>query len=112
MLDMARRGGGVDPALRERLAAWTEHLMRLHGIESKRAMGRRMGVSGPTVTNALNRKSGLGLDFLVALHRTFHMSADVLLDTDPPSGSPRSQGENQSPTPRGGASRERRSAFA
>jgi hypothetical protein len=74
----------VDAALRRRLAAWTRYLMWKHGIPSKRAMARRMGIAGPTVTNAINHESGIGLDYLVALHRTFHESADVLLDTDPP----------------------------
>lgn len=75
----------VDAALRVRLAAWTKHLMELHEIPSIRQMAKRMGKSGPTVTNALNRRSGVGLDYLVALHRKFHVSADVLLDSDPPS---------------------------
>lgn len=82
-MDMPRRQD-IDPELRVRIAEWTKHLMTLHGITSKRAMGRRMGKAGPTVTNALNLKAGIGLDYVVALHRTFHVSADVLLDTDPP----------------------------
>lgn len=62
--------------------------MSLHGVPSIRGMARRLGLSGPTVTNALNKESGIGLDFLVALHRKFHVSADVLLDSDPPEISP------------------------
>lgn len=73
----------IDPHLRERLAAWTDYLMRLHGIVSKRAMAKRMGLSGPTVTNALNYRTGIGLDYLVALSRTFRVSTDVLLQDDP-----------------------------
>lgn len=74
----------VNLDLRRRLADWTVYLMRKHEVESLRAMGRRMGLSGPTVTNAVNKKEGIGLDYLVALHETFHVSADVLLDDDPP----------------------------
>jgi antitoxin component HigA of HigAB toxin-antitoxin module len=74
----------IDPELRERLAAWTRYLMQLHEIPSLRKMAERMGMAGPTVTNAVNKKAGIGLDYLVALHRTFHVSADVLLDTNPP----------------------------
>ena len=74
----------IDVELRQRLAAWTRYLMRLHGIPSLRKMADRMGLAGPTVTNAVNKKAGIGLDYLVALHRTFHVSADVLIDTDPP----------------------------
>jgi transcriptional regulator with XRE-family HTH domain len=74
----------IDPVLRQRLAAWTRYLMQLHEVPSLRKMAERMGKSGPTVTNAVNKKAGIGLDYLVALHRTFHVSADVLLDTDPP----------------------------
>jgi hypothetical protein len=74
----------IDPVLRQRLAAWTRYLMALHEVPSLRKMAERMGMAGPTVTNAVNKRTGIGLDYLVALHRTFHMSADVLLDTDPP----------------------------
>jgi transcriptional regulator with XRE-family HTH domain len=74
----------IDPELRRRLAAWTRYLMALHSIPSLRKMAERMGLAGPTVTNAVNKKAGIGLDYLVALHRKFHVSADVLLDTDPP----------------------------
>jgi antitoxin component HigA of HigAB toxin-antitoxin module len=74
----------IDLELRRRLAAWTRYLMALHGIPSLRKMAERMGLAGPTVTNAVNKKAGIGLDYLVALHRKFHVSADVLLDTDPP----------------------------
>lgn len=74
----------IDPVIRKRLAAWTRHLMEIHEIPSLRKMAARMGLAGPTVTNAVNHETGLGLDYLVALHRTFHVSADVLLDTDPP----------------------------
>lgn len=75
----------IDPTLRVRLAAWTVYFMRLHSIPSKRALARRMGLSGPTVTNAINKRSGIGLDYLIALRDTFHTGCDVLLDNDPPS---------------------------
>lgn len=100
--------GKVDDELRVRLAEWTRYLMKKHGIPSKRAMARRMDVSGPTVTNAINKKAGIGLDYLVALHRTFHESADVLLDTDPPWEALDTQGHPKGPTRRGGVSREPR----
>lgn len=91
MRPMPRRQD-IDPALRVRLSAWTRYLMELHEIPSIRQMAKRMKMSGPTVTNALNYGSGLGLDYLVALHRRFYMSADVLLDTDPPHRSERTRG--------------------
>lgn len=74
----------VDPEIRQRLARWTLHLMKKHEIRSLRGMAKRMGMAGPTITNAVNYQAGIGLDYLVALHRTFHESADVLLDSDPP----------------------------
>ena len=80
----------IDPELRIRIAGWTKHLMTLHGIPSIRQMAKRMKKAGPTVTNALNLQSGIGLDYVVALHRTFHVSADGLLDTDPPKPPPTS----------------------
>lgn len=82
--DKMPRRQDVDPVVRRRLAAWTRYLMDLHGVPSIRRMAERMDMAGPTVTNALNRQTGIGLDYLIALHRTFHVSADVLLDTDPP----------------------------
>lgn len=78
----------IDPALRKRLAAWTRYLMALHHIPSKRQMADRMGLSGPTVTNVINHEAAVGLDYLVALHTTFHRSADELLDTNPPAKLP------------------------
>lgn len=78
------RRSDIDPTLRKRLAAWTVYFMELHGIPSKRQMAERMGLAGPTVTNAINKQAGIGLDYLVALRRTFHQSADRLLDDDPP----------------------------
>ncbi len=83
VLDLPRRQD-IDPVLRQRLAAWTHYFMWKHKIPSKRRMAKRMHLAGPTVTNALNYGTGIGLDYLVALHRTFHESADVLLDSDPP----------------------------
>ena len=75
----------VDIELRRRIAAWTRYLMELHKIPSLRQMARRIKKSGPTVTNVVNHpEDGVGLDYVVALHRTFYISADVLLDTDPP----------------------------
>jgi transcriptional regulator with XRE-family HTH domain len=74
----------VDAELRRRLAAWTLYLKHKHEIPSLRRMAKKMGMSGPTITNAVNHQSGIGLDYLVALHRSFHVSADVLLDDDPP----------------------------
>jgi antitoxin component HigA of HigAB toxin-antitoxin module len=82
------RRGDIDQDLRKRIAAWTRYLMALHGVPSLRQMADRMGMSGPTVTNAVNRESGIGLDFVVALHRTFHVSMDVLVDSDPPQRPP------------------------
>jgi antitoxin component HigA of HigAB toxin-antitoxin module len=87
MRGMPRRQD-IDPEIRVRLAAWTKYLMEKHKIPSIRQMAKRMGMAGPTVTNALNLQSGIGLDYVVALHRTFHESADVLLDTDPPKRQP------------------------
>jgi plasmid maintenance system antidote protein VapI len=59
--------------------------MHIHAVPSIRKMAERIGVSGPTLTNALNREEGIGLDFAVKLHRSFHVSLDVLVDSDPPS---------------------------
>jgi hypothetical protein len=74
----------IDPIVRRRLAAWTRYFMKKHRVPSLRKMADRMDLAGPTVTNAVNHETGIGLDYLIALHRTFHESADVLLDTDPP----------------------------
>lgn len=74
----------IDADLRQRIRAWTEYLMREHRIQSSRAMARRVGVSNPVVVNLRNGSAGVGLDYVVKLHRAFHVSADALLDSDPP----------------------------
>lgn len=62
--------------------------MHLHSIPSLRKLAKKMDMAGPTVTNAINHQAGIGLDYLVALHRRFHRSADELLDDDPPTRLP------------------------
>ena len=77
----------LDHDLRDRIRAWTVHLKRKHEIPSDRKLAKRIGVAGPTVTNIL-AGGGMGLDYVAKLHRAFHVSADVLLDDDPPIEAP------------------------
>lgn len=74
----------TDQELRARIVAWTRYLARIHQIPSGNALARRLGVAEPTVAQILAGTRTPGLDFVVRLHRTFHQSADVLIDSDPP----------------------------
>lgn len=76
----------TDPVVRGRIAAWTAHLMKTHGYDTPAAMARKMGVTRPAVATILDGTRTAGLDYVVKLHRTFHIQTDVLIDEDPPQG--------------------------
>lgn len=81
--DMATRG--TDVATRRRIAAWTRYLMAAHHIETRAELARRLRLSAVTVKYVLDEVRTPGLDFVLRLHREFHVSSDALLDSDPPS---------------------------
>lgn len=81
----------ADIETRLRIAAWARYLMRKHHISSGNELAKRLGLSGPTVALVLKGDRTPGLDFLVRLHRVFHESADVMLDSAPPDVAERPQ---------------------
>ncbi len=72
------------PEVRARLVRWCVYYGRLHGLTSKSALARQIGVAVPTMVNLLNGKGGLGLDVFLAIREALHVPADVLLDSEPP----------------------------
>ena len=80
----------TDPIVRARIAAWTRYLMRSRGYANPTEMARKLGVTRPAVSTVLRGTRTPGLDYLVKLHRVFHIQADVLLDEDPPTAEQRS----------------------
>jgi Helix-turn-helix len=70
-------------SLRERIVLWRRFFMREYNIPSQRALARKLGVSQPSISKAFGGKT-IGLDIFAKIHRAFHKSADVMLDSDPP----------------------------
>lgn len=72
---------------RGRIAAWMRYYREKysHQYPTHESFARALGLSQPTVVNILNRRRTPGLDVLLEMHRCFHVSADTVLDTDPPS---------------------------
>lgn len=73
----------VDPT-RARLASWLRYVLGSRGWTHEH-LARELGVAEPTVTNIVNGRRTAGLTLLLAMHRGLHVSADQLLDADPPS---------------------------
>ena len=92
---MQRMGHAIDREARTRILAWARHEMKKHGLPSGNALAKRLGLAGPTVTSVLAETRTPGLDFLIALHRTFHESADVMLDSDPPESGRKADGSDR-----------------
>lgn len=59
--------------------------MAAHHIETRAELARRLRLSAVTVKYVLDEVRTPGLDFVLRLHRKFHVSSDALLDSDPPS---------------------------
>lgn len=74
----------INPDLRSRITGWLRYEMWKRGIMSKAAMAKRLDLAGPTIVNVLNGRTTPGLDVLYKMHRHLGVSADTLLDEDPP----------------------------
>ena len=78
----------LDPEVRGRVAAWLRYFRDVkyaHEYKTNDDFARRgLGLSPPTVANIINGKRTAGLDVVLQIHRRFHVSADTLLDTNPP----------------------------
>lgn len=80
----------VDHELRVRLRAWLRYYADTyqHHYGSQTQLAAALGVSQSWLSQALSGRRSIGLDALVRLHRTLHVSLDVLVDTDPPRALP------------------------
>jgi transcriptional regulator with XRE-family HTH domain len=81
----------TDIALRQRLRLWLLHFEKkyAHQYPRRKDLAEAMKIAAPTLSQVSKEARGIGLEILVRMHRTFHVSADVLLDTDPPAESDR-----------------------
>lgn len=73
---------GTDQALRDRITAWLRHYERIY--RSQTALADKLGVSSSAVNQIMSGKRNAGLDILAKMHTNLGVSADALIDTDPP----------------------------
>jgi transcriptional regulator with XRE-family HTH domain len=76
--------GTMDADTRKRIRGWLLYEMKKRDIVSIREMARKIGVAHTYVTRVLNEETTPGLEFVVRMHRTLHISMDTLCDEDPP----------------------------
>jgi transcriptional regulator with XRE-family HTH domain len=74
----------LDVRTRLRIAANLRLLKHRRNIESDSALAKRLGMSRGMINRILKGERTAGLDVCVAVHRTFHVSLDWLVDEDPP----------------------------
>jgi hypothetical protein len=74
----------TDLHLRERLRAWLLHYRDTRYQGKTVLLAKALGVQPPTLTMIFKHDRDVGLDLLAKIHRSLHVEADVLLDTDPP----------------------------
>jgi transcriptional regulator with XRE-family HTH domain len=72
----------IDKPTRDRLVAWLRHVEPR--FRTRGELARQLDVSNATVSNLLNGKTTPGFDVFLKMHRGLHISADQLLDNDPP----------------------------
>ncbi len=80
---MAARGT-IDEETRSRVVAWLRREQEDQGLASIRELARRLGVSHSYVARILSGDQAPGLDLVVRFTRTFGLSADRVLNEDPP----------------------------
>jgi transcriptional regulator with XRE-family HTH domain len=76
--------GEIDTKTRERIRGWVVHEMNRRGIVSIREAARKIGVSHTYLTRVLGGDTTPGIEFLLRVHRKWHISLDILCDEDPP----------------------------
>lgn len=83
---MVGNSNNIDESTRRRITAWFRYCYSKyrHVYPTKSAFADALELSGATVTNILNGKRTPGLDVVIRLHRKFHLSLDIICDTDPP----------------------------
>lgn len=79
----------VDTETRERIRAWTIHLIKSRHYDSAADFAQELGYKqGNQVTNIINRTRTAGLDYVLRLHRVFHVELDTLVNRYPPKWKP------------------------
>lgn len=89
--DRMSRTEHIDAATRERLRAWIRYLYSDRGFTKQEQFANVLGISTPHLNQLMSGARTCGLDVVIKLHRTMHIDASKLLDSDPPVG------ESQSP---------------
>ncbi len=92
----------TDFALRERLGRWVQHFMDIYGVtkENQGEFAERLGISGPALSQYKNARRTMGLDTFVKMHRSMKVSADVMLNADPPPRNVPAEASRPPPAPR------------
>lgn len=76
--------GTIDEDTRVRIVAWLRREQEDQALVSIRELARRLGVSHSYVARVLGGELAPGLDLVLRLTRTFGLSADRVLNEDPP----------------------------
>lgn len=74
----------LDLKTRQRIAANLRQLKHMHGFASTAAMATEIGMSRSALNRYLKDERTAGLDVLLLVHRTLHVSIDWIVDRDPP----------------------------
>lgn len=77
--------GIIDQETRDRIRAWISYEMKRRDIESIREFAEKLGVNHAYLSRIISGQQTAGLELVLRMHRKLHMSADVILDDDPPS---------------------------
>ncbi|HET8540135.1 MAG TPA: helix-turn-helix transcriptional regulator [Anaeromyxobacter sp.] len=106
---MAARGT-IDEETRGRVVAWLRREQEDQGIASIRELARRLGLSHSYLARVLSGSQAPGLDLVLRFTRTFGLSADRVLEEDPPrryfvASEPIAGAKGRSPRRRPGARR-------
>ncbi len=80
---MAARGT-IDEETRGRIVAWLRREQEDQALASIRELARRLGLSHSYVARVLSGALAPGLDLVLRFTRTFGLSADRVLNEDPP----------------------------
>jgi transcriptional regulator with XRE-family HTH domain len=71
--------------IRDRIRAWIAYEMKRRDIESIREFAELVEVNHAYLSRVISGKQTAGLELLLRLHQNLHISADRILDQDPPS---------------------------
>lgn len=81
---LGRRKGETDMTTRKRIAAWVRYEIRHRDGSSQREFAHLLDLSHTYINRILSEEQTAGMELLIAMHRKLGVSADKLLDRDPP----------------------------